>query len=120
MIMDISEELLVIRVDFPEQNMTVPSCYRIYFTWNAKTKEGRYFPIETTKDREAKLLGEMNDTIQHVSYGVAPVESASGNSKTYQLIRQSFWILVRTDRNPEGYFYAEMGHNAKLLVNVLR
>ncbi len=76
MIMDISEELLVIRVDFPEQNMTAPSCYRIYFTWNAKTKEGRYFTIEKTKEREAKLLGEMNDKIQHVSHGEAPVEGA--------------------------------------------
>ena len=76
MIMDISEELLIVRVDFPEQNMSVPSCYRIYMTWNTKEQTGRFFTVEKTKDAEAKLLGEMDAKIKHVSHGEAPVEGA--------------------------------------------
>lgn len=76
MAMDISEELLVVRVDFPENNMQVPSCHRVYFTWNPKKAQGRYFTIEKTKNNEVKLLGEMTSELKHESLSDAPVEGA--------------------------------------------
>ncbi len=76
MVMNISEDLLIVRVDFPERNMEVPSCYRIYFTWNPAEEKGRYFTIEKTKEKEIKLLGEMPENLKHITHGDAPVEGA--------------------------------------------
>lgn len=74
MVMKISEELLVVRVDLPDKDMGLPSCYRIFFTWNNVTGEGRYFTIERTKEKGVRLLGEVGSDLKHIDHGMAPEE----------------------------------------------
>lgn len=76
MVMNISEELTVVRVDLPNRDMGVPSCWRVYLSWNNRTETGRYFMIEKTKDSASNLLGEIAGDWKHVDYGEAPVEGA--------------------------------------------
>lgn len=76
MVMSISEELLVVRVDLPDRDMGVPGCFRVYFSWNSQTGKGRYFTIEKTNNRSANLLGEIADDWKHIDHGQAPVEGA--------------------------------------------
>lgn len=76
MVMSISEELLVVRVDLPNRDMGVPSCWRVYFSWNSRTEKGRYFTIEKTDDRKRNLLGEIADDWKRIDRGEAPVEGA--------------------------------------------
>lgn len=76
MVMNISEKLLVIRVDLPNKDMGIPSCYRVYFSWNSSTDMGRYFTIERTKDAGVHLLGEFGRDWKHIDHGAAPVEGA--------------------------------------------
>ena len=37
MVMDLSDSLLIVRVDLPVRDMGVPSCFRVYFAWNDET-----------------------------------------------------------------------------------
>lgn len=76
MVMDISEELLVVRVDLPNRDMGIPSCYRVYFSWNSSTDTGRYFTIERTQDAGVHLLGEFGRDWKHIDHGAAPAEGA--------------------------------------------
>lgn len=62
MVMDLSDSLLIVRVDLPVRDMGVPSCFRVYFAWNDETQEGRYFTIERTQDPGKHLLGEFKKT----------------------------------------------------------
>lgn len=74
MVMDISEELLIVRVDFPTRDMENGSCFRVYLTWNANAGRGRYFTIE--KGAEYHVLGEIASDWKHLNYGAAPAEGA--------------------------------------------
>lgn len=76
MVMDISDELMMVRVDLPNRDMGVPSCWRIYFSWDRQTDKGRYFTIEKTKEQGVNLLGEIGSDWKHVDHGQAPVEGA--------------------------------------------
>ncbi|MDD6637165.1 MAG: SseB family protein [Lachnospiraceae bacterium] len=76
MVMNISEELLLVRVDFPNRDMGVPSCWRVYMAWNRDTDKGRYFTIEKTKENGVSLLGEIGKDWKHVDHGQSPVEGA--------------------------------------------
>ncbi len=86
MVMNISEELLIIRVDLPEKDMGVPSCWRVYFSWNPVQEKGRYFTIEKTKENGVSLLGEITGDGAHTDHGQAPVEGAE-LQKVIDLIR---------------------------------
>lgn len=76
MVMNISESLLVVRIDLPNKDMGVPSCWRVYLSWNHESGTGRYFTIEKTKERASNLLGEIAGDWKHIDYGEAPVEGA--------------------------------------------
>ncbi len=59
MVMDLSDSLLIVRVDLPVRDMGVPSCFRVYFAWNDETQEGRYFlRLNGPRIRGKHLLGE--------------------------------------------------------------
>jgi hypothetical protein len=76
MVMNITAELLIIRVDLPDKDFSIPSCRRIYLSWNEQTGKGRYLTIERTKDPGADLLGEFGADLRHIDHGTAPVEGA--------------------------------------------
>ena len=76
MVMNIAEDLLIVRVDLPAQDMAVPSCLRIYLAWNEVAGSGRYLTIETVKDSKERKLGELTLDWKKVDHGVAPVEGA--------------------------------------------
>lgn len=76
MVMDLSDDLLIVRVDLPTRDMGVPSCFRVYFAWNNAAGDGRYFTIERTQEPGKHLLGEFQKDWKHVDYGEAPAEGA--------------------------------------------
>lgn len=76
MVMNIAEDLLIVRVDLPVQDMAAPSCLRIYLAWNEVAGSGRYLTIETVKDSKERKLGELTLDWKKVDHGVAPVEGA--------------------------------------------
>ena len=76
MVLNISDDLTIARVDLPSREMGVPSCYRIYLAWDEKEQKGRYMTIEKTKDAGSNLLGEMGSDLKHINHGQAPVEGA--------------------------------------------
>lgn len=76
MVMNIAEDLLIVRVDLPNRDMADPSCLRIYLAWNDVAGSGRYMTIETVKDSKERRLGELAPDWEKVDHGVAPVEGA--------------------------------------------
>lgn len=76
MVMNIAEDLLIVRVDLPAQDMAAPSCLRIYLAWNEVAGSGRYLTIETVKDAKERKLDELTLDWKKVDHGVAPVEGA--------------------------------------------
>ena len=76
MVMNIAEDLLIVRVDLPAQDMAAPSCLRIYLAWNEVAGSGRYLTIETVKDAKERKLGALTLDWKKVDHGVAPVEGA--------------------------------------------
>lgn len=76
MVMNISKELQIVRVDLPARDMGYPSCWRVYFAWNEVTGRGRYFTIERTRNENVNLLGEFGPDFNHIDHGQAPVEGA--------------------------------------------
>lgn len=76
MVMNIAEDLLIVRVDLPAQDMAAPSCLRIYLAWNEVAGSGRNLTIETVKDSKERKLGELTLDWKKVDHGVAPVEGA--------------------------------------------
>lgn len=76
MVMNIAEDLLIVRVDLPAQDMAAPSCLRIYLAWDEVAGSGRYLTIETVKDSKERKLGELTLDWKKVDHGVAPVEGA--------------------------------------------
>jgi hypothetical protein len=76
MVMNISKELLVIRVDLPDKDFGIPSCRRIYLAWDETADAGRYLTIERTQDPEKNMLGEFLADGHHIDHGEAPVEGA--------------------------------------------
>lgn len=86
MVMDM-DSALVVRVDLPTRDMGVPSCFRVYFSWEEDKNEGRYFTIERTPEPDKHLLGEFKKDWKHVDYGEAPAEGAE-LQKVLDIIRQ--------------------------------
>lgn len=87
MVMDM-DRALVVRVDLPTRDMGVPSCFRVYFSWEEDKNEGRYFTIERTPEPDKHLLGEFKKDWKHVDYGEAPAEGAE-LQKVLDIIRQT-------------------------------
>lgn len=75
MVMNISDELLLVRVDLPNRDIGETSCWRVYLAWNEASGRGRYFTIERTREKGRRKLGEITES-GHADYGEAPVEGA--------------------------------------------
>jgi hypothetical protein len=88
MVMDITNELCIIRVDLPEQDIGRPSCRRVYLSWNEQLGRGRYLTIERTKDEDVDMLGELTADGKHIDHGEAPVEGAQLQSIIDLLLEQ--------------------------------
>lgn len=76
MVMNLSDDLLLVRVDFPENGMGIPSCYSVYLSWEDSTGKGRYFTVEKTKEEGTWLIGEVDAGFKHISHGEIPAGGA--------------------------------------------
>lgn len=75
MAMQISEELLVIRVDFPTRDMSSGCSIRAYLVWDDSAKKASYFLITATQDKSTVLV-EIDESHRKINHGPAPVEGA--------------------------------------------
>lgn len=76
MALNISEDLLLVQIDLPVQNLVPPLCYRVYITMNPQNKKVDYFTIEMTPEKDVRKLGRMGADGKHIDCGEAPVEGA--------------------------------------------
>ena len=74
--MDISDELLIIRIDFPARNIVQGCSQRAYIAWKKEEKAAKYFLIEAVIKDAAMTLAEVTEDHKHISRGEAPVEGA--------------------------------------------
>ena len=74
MLLTISEDLTVARIEFPTKDMAPGVAIRGFLSWNKKTKEGHYFMIEQGKEPGARVFSEITCELKYVSYGPAPVD----------------------------------------------
>lgn len=76
MALNISEDLLLVRVDLPDVKEKAQMCYRIYITLQEKDNKIHYFTIERGKENDERNLGGIASDGKHIEYGEAPVEGA--------------------------------------------
>lgn len=74
--LNLTEDILLVQIDMPEQGMEIPSCYRIYLSWDVKQEKGRYFTVERTKEDNKWLVGEMEADFKHTGHGEIPAGGA--------------------------------------------
>lgn len=75
--LNISEELLLIRLDLPGVKENAQLCYRIYITLNPKQENIiHYYTIERGKEKGERILGGVGSDGKHIVFGEAPVEGA--------------------------------------------
>ena len=74
MVMTISEDLMVARVEFPNKDMAPGVSLRAFLAWNDKMKEARYFTIDMGKEPGSKLFAEVTKEMKVVNLGEAPVD----------------------------------------------
>lgn len=87
MALNISEDLLLARVDLPPVTETAQLCWRVYLTLGMQSDEIRYFTIEQGRGRDERLLGGMDAQGRHLEYGAAPPEGAE-LQKILSILRQ--------------------------------
>lgn len=75
MVMNVSEELTVVRVDYPNRDMGEGVSVRTYLAWNKATETARYFMIESVKPEEF-VICEVDKELNRIDHGPAPVEGA--------------------------------------------
>lgn len=76
MALNISDDMLLVRVDAPEVKDPAQLCHRIYITLNPKNDRIRYFTIEQGRNKKERILGGVSAEGTHLDYGEAPVEGA--------------------------------------------
>ena len=76
MALNIAEDLKLVRIDFPQEGIVAPLCYRVYITFDPITKKAGYYTIEKMAEGNECLLGGFGEDGKHISYGIAPVEGA--------------------------------------------
>lgn len=74
--LNISEELLLVRLDLPPIKEAAQLCYRVYITQNPKDNAVHYFTIERGKGKDEQNLCGVGEDGKHREYGEAPVEGA--------------------------------------------
>lgn len=76
MALDIAPDLTLVRVDFPDDGIVPPLCYRVYITYDPIMKKAGYYTIEKMAEPGKHLLGGFGEDGKHITYGEAPVEGA--------------------------------------------
>lgn len=76
MALNIAEDLKLVRVDFPEQGIVAPLCYRAYITYDPIAHKAGYYTIEKAPQGEEHMLGGVDENGKRISYGVAPREGS--------------------------------------------
>lgn len=74
MIINITEDVRIIRVDMPNRDLEEGACRRIFFVWQQEEKKGRYFTIERAGN--GSVLAEVSSDWKHLNMGEAPAEGA--------------------------------------------
>ena len=87
MSLNISEDLLLVRVDVPEVKVAARLCYRIYITLNPKNDEIHYFTIERGKEKGTRNIVQITGEGKQILHGEAPVEGAE-IQRVMDLIKQ--------------------------------
>lgn len=80
MILNISDEIALYRIDLPEKNRIPGLGNKLYITWNENAKESRYFIIIEAPQGENRLLGYVNEATEYINLGAAPIEGAEMQS----------------------------------------
>lgn len=75
MALSISEDFLVVRVDFQDRDKTIGCSERAYLTWDKTKEEGHYFLIELAMENKV-VLAEVDAEHKHHVHGEAPAEGA--------------------------------------------
>lgn len=76
MTMNITEDITIIRVEFPNKDLGPGVSLRAFLTWNDSTKEARYFTIDGGKEPGTYIFTEVTKEGKVVNYGAAPVDGA--------------------------------------------
>lgn len=76
MALNISPQLQLIRLDMPANGAGLPSCQRVYLTFNPETKQAGYYTVEQLPNVKERHLGSMDANGVHQDLGEAPVEGA--------------------------------------------
>ena len=76
MALNIAADLKLVRIDFPDQGIVTPLCYRVYITFDPINKKAGYYTIEKMNQTDEHLLGGFGEDGKHISYGIAPIEGA--------------------------------------------
>lgn len=76
MAMNITEELLIVRVDMPSRDMAPGLCLRVYLAWDSAAEQGSYFMIEAGREKGKTILEEVSEDKRLINHGEAPVEGA--------------------------------------------
>lgn len=74
MLMNISEDITIARVEFPNKDLGPGVGLRAFLTWNEATKEARYFSIDVGKEPNARIFVEVTRDRKVINMGAAPVD----------------------------------------------
>lgn len=74
MLMNISEDVTIARVEFPNKDLGAGVSLRAFLAWNDKTKEARYFTIDIGKEQGSRTFTEVTKEMKVVNLGAAPVD----------------------------------------------
>ena len=74
MVMNISQDITIARVEFPNKDLGPGVSLRAFLTWNDATKEARYFSIDIGKENGMNIFGEVTKDMKFVNYGAAPID----------------------------------------------
>ena len=74
MMMTISEDLTIARVEFPNKDLGAGVSLRAFLAWNDKTQEARYFTIDIGKEQGTRTFTEVTKEMKVVNLGAAPVD----------------------------------------------
>ena len=74
MMMNISEDLTIARIEFPNKDLSAGVSLRAFLAWNDKKKEARYFTIDMGKEPGPRLFAEVTKDLNVISLGAAPID----------------------------------------------
>ncbi len=74
MLLNVSESLVVTRLELPTKDVAPGVAYRAFLCWNKAEKCGRYFLIDRGKEPKSRVLVEITREQKVVNFGEAPVD----------------------------------------------